>query len=418
MSNNTVFISIGKRLKLNKIKYLIKFIKDVIHYRGLLYGKLISIKEIIAGNFPDVEILNCENVRLYYSCPVFNDGADRKMELLEGKDYTQYTVRIKNAIVYGDSNLITLSSGKVLFDMPAYDKLRRYEYTNYNSKIIKVKGNHVYYWKGITHPLEKAVWMGGNFSWNYYHLLYEFVIKFLYLNKSDIPLNVPVLVDQRCLEVPQYKELLDIANYKDYKLIGVDRSWRFSVGEIIYINCPNFIPLNNVDDKDSRVDDIQFNISALCDLRNYFLPYSSNREFHKRIYISRKNASRRRRFNEDAVMQLLSEFGFETVCPEKLSIPDQISLFNQADWIIGGSGAAFTNLLFCNSGTKVILLTKGRGVNSIFSTIACAINVDLVYITEEDTNKDIFFNGIHDVFELDISYLREFLINNISLNNN
>jgi len=413
MGNDNVFVSIGKRLKLNKIKYLIKFINDVIHYRGLLWGKLISIKEILAGNFPEVEILHYENVRLYYSYPVFNDGSDKKTELLEGKDYIQYAVRIKNAIVYGDSNLITLSSGKVLFDMPVFDKSRRYQYTNYNSKIIKVKGNNVFYWKGITHSLEKAVWMGGNFSWNYYHLLYEFVIKFLYLNKSDIPLNVPVLVDQKCLDVPQYRGLLDIANCKGYKLIGVDRSWRFSVGELIYINCPNFIPLNNVDDNDCRADDIQFNISVLRDLRNYFLPYSSKREFCKRIFISRKNASRRRKFNEEAVMQLLSEFGFEAVFPEKLSIPDQISLFNEAEWIIGGAGAAFTNLLFCDSGTKVILFTKGRGVNSIFSTIACAVNVDLVYITEEDTNKEIFFKNIHDVFELDISYLREFLIKNI-----
>ena len=112
---------IGRKLKLNKILHLIKFIKDLIYYRGILWGRLTTIKEILAGNFPNVEILNCENVRLSYSFPVFNDGLNKKLELSEGKEHFQYTLIIKNAIVYGDSNLIALSSEKLLYDMPVFD---------------------------------------------------------------------------------------------------------------------------------------------------------------------------------------------------------------------------------------------------------------------------------------------------------
>jgi len=408
MNQDNVIVNIGKKLGLNKLKCIIKFFQDIIFYKGLLWGKIVSIQDILAGNYPNVKILSCENVRLYYSPPVFNDGSGKKQELLEGKEYIQYAALIKNAIVYGDSNLIELSHHRVLFDQFSYDESKRYKYTNYNSKIFGTKGNCVFYWKGITHTLEKAIWMGGNFSWNYYHLLYEFSIKFLYLNALDISLNVPVLVDQRCLDVPQYKELLDIANKKGYELVGVNRQYRFQVRELIHISCPNLIPPHVK--KGAQANDMQFNVNALCNLREYLLPYSSGREFPKRIFISRKNASRRRKFNEEAVMQLLLEFGFEAVFPEKLSVADQISLFNQAEWIIGGSGAAFTNLLFCNNLAKVIIISRAYFPFSGFSTIAAALGIYLLYLTEEDTNKNMIRGDIHDPFEIDLSYLKKQLV--------
>lgn len=395
----------------NKSKLSIEFVKKIFHYRGLLRGKLTSIKDIIAGDFPNVEIIKLEKTRLYYSPPIYSNKFDKKSEMLEGKDYLQYSIRIYNAIVYGESNAVALTSQKLLYDMPVFDESERYQYTDFNTKIYKIKKNNIYYWKGKTRTLEKAIWIGGSLSWNYYHLLYEFVIKFVKLNELDIPLDVPVLVDQVCFSIPQYKELLDIANQKRYRLIEIECKSRIKVGELIYIAPPNFIPPNNKNINDVRPDDTQFNIRALLDLRNCFLSHSSRNEFPKRIYISRKNASHRRRFNENEIIQVLSEFGFTAVYPETLSIPDQVSLFNKAEWIIGGAGAAFTNLLFCSAGCKVVMFAKFKISVSNFSTIACAVNADLVSITEEDTNKNVSSDLLHDSYELDPSYLREFLIN-------
>lgn len=408
---NKTLIDIGKKLELNKFLHLIQFMINIFHYRGILSAKLISIKEIMAGNFPNVEILSAENVHLYYASPAFNDGSNRKQELSEGREYIQYALIIKNAIVYGDSNLIDLSTKKVLFDMPVLDEAKRYKYTDNSTKIINIRGKNVLYWKGLTHTLDEAIWMGGNYSWNYYHLLYEFVIKFLQLNTLNIPADVPVLIDQTCLEIPQFKELLDIANKKKYPLVGLDRRSRMKVGELIFVGCPNFIPPNIKIESGYRPDDTQFNISALRDLRSHFLPYSSQKEFPKRIFISRKNASARRKFNEEEIVQTLSEFEFVVVYPETLSVADQISLFSQAEWIIGGSGAAFANLLFCQPACNVVISTKMRFVVSTFSTIAKALDVNLVYITEEDTNKNVCFKDIHEAYKLDPSYLRNYLIN-------
>jgi len=407
MNKSHTMINIGRKLRLNKIAYFFRFIRNFLHFRGLMYGKIVSIKDILDGCFQNVELLYHNNVRLYYAHPVYNDGSSNKSELIEGMDYIQYAVSIHNAIVYGDSNQITLARNQVLFDMPSYDTSNRFRYSS--SKILAVKGNHIFYWKGITLSMEKAIWMGGIFTGNYWHLTYEFINKFIYLNKLDIPLDFPVLVDQVCLDFPQYKELIDIANYKGYPIIGVNRRNRVKIGKLILINTPHFLP-PNLNTSEHRTEDLQFDVKALRDLKNYLLPYSSHREFPKRIFMSRKTASSRKSFNEDAVIQLLSEFGFEVMVADALSVADQISLFNQAEWIIGGVGAAFTNLLYCNHTTKVILFIRARHLYSPFSTIASALGISLLHVTEEDTNKHIVRGDIHDSFEIDLSYLKKKLI--------
>ena len=404
MYKNSIIINTGRKLRLNK---MIRFIRSLFYYRGLMWGKITSIKDILAGGFQNVELLYRNNVRLCYAHPVYHDGLAKKSELIEGMDYIQYAVSIKNAIVYGDSNQITLARNKVLFDMPSYNASNRFRYSS--SKILAVKGNNIFYWKGITLTMEKAIWMGGVFTSNYYHLTFEFINKFLYLNKLDIPLDFPVLVDQVCLDFPQYKELINIANYKGYPIIGVNRRNRVKINELIYINCPHFLP-PNLKTGEHRTEDLQFNVNALRDLRNYLLPYSSHREFPKRIFMSRKTASSRKSFIEDAVIQLLSEFGFEVIVADTLSIADQISLFNQAEWIIGGTGAAFTNLLYCRNTTKVILFIRARHLYSAFSTIASALGISLLHLTEEDTNKHIVREDIHSSFEIDLSYLKKKII--------
>ena len=57
-----------------------------------------------------------------------------------------------------------------------------------------------------------------------------------------------------------------------------------------------------------------------------------------------------------------------------------MALFNNADYFVGGSGAAFTNLLFCHSGCKVICFRSIRNYSPIFSTIANIVDVKMRYL--------------------------------------
>ncbi|GHT61870.1 hypothetical protein AGMMS50239_13760 [Bacteroidia bacterium] len=403
MNNKDQLIRIGKKIKLHLIKRLKNYLYLQFKY-GVFSGRLISFNDLDS----ETDILYSRKTALWYSPPFF--VWEDPLGLLQGLEYIQYAVRLKNVALLGDSNLIVFPSGNVLYDLPFYDAENRYLYTDY--KIIELKNRKVSYWKGRKRMIDKAVWMGGNYAWNYYHFLYEFVIKFGKLNELQIPTDVPVLVSQKCLDIPQFKELLDIVNEKGYPLIGVDRDEYYEVGELYFINCPNFIPPNNRDDNDGRPSDVQYDKDALDDLRRYLLPYASPKTFAKRVFLSRKTASGRRRFNEEELMRLCAEFGFEEVIADELSFREQISLFSQAEWIIGGSGAAFTNLLFCNIRNKIIILSKTKNPSVVFSTVATVVGADVRYFMEEVPGVKVRTNTLHDPFTINVANFRKYLIDN------
>lgn len=80
----------------------------------------------------------------------------------------------------------------------------------------------------------------------------------------------------------------------------------------------------------------------------------------KRIYVSRRNAKTRRVQNEDQVLHLLSRYGFEEVILEELSLAEQISLFSQAEIVVGPHGAGFSNLVFSTGATLIDILDPGQ----------------------------------------------------------
>ncbi len=409
MNRQNKIIKIVKKTGLNKLVHgliqLVTFIARFIKYRGFSWGKQISFRELLSEN-PDIKILNIEQIKLSYTPPRFDEQSEKKAVPKEGREYTKYAIIAKNAVIPAGSNLIVTSPETVLYDLPSYDLSKKYKYSD--EKIIRIRRGKISYWKGITQKEDKAIWMGGNFSWNYYHLLYEFIIKFRILENLEIPADIPILIDSACLKVPQFKELIEMVNHKGHKIIAANKKCSYALNELYYINCPNLIPPNLVNDHEILPEDVQFDTSLLQDLKDYLLPFSSGRKFSSRIFISRKNASGRRTFNEEAMIELFSGYGFEVVHPETLSIRDQIALFNQAEYIAGGAGAAFTNLLFGNDTCTAIVFNKTRLPFSGFSTIASVSGVNLRYITEEATKGNRQENT-HDPFEIDLPHIQKLL---------
>ena len=402
-----LILKVVRRLRLNR-PFLLKYVNWLLCLHRVFWSlsaQMISFKELLIDE--KAEFLYQKNVELFYAVPVFDVNVLEKPIAVKGMEYIQYAIHLKKASVFGSSNIIRTSSNKILYDMPFYDSLNRVWHTD--PKILKISKQRILYTRGRKKKINKAIWLGGNGSCNYYHFIYEFAIKFRSLESLDIPVDVPILIDNVCLNILQFKELIDILNTRKYKVIGVNKANRYDVKDLFIINCPHFIPPNFVDDKDIRGEDIQFDLSALKDLRQFLLPFASQKKFPEKVFLSRKNASNLRRFNEAEVMKIFSEFGFKEVFPEELSVADQITLFNQAQYIAGGSGAAFSNLLFCKIDSCAFIFTKNTRPISVFPSLALVSGTRLLYITEEATKGNIL-QGLHEPFEIDLSYLKKKLI--------
>ena len=89
---------------------------------------------------------------------------------------------------------------------------------------------------------------------------------------------------------------------------------------------------------------------------------------HRRLYLSRGDASGRQLVNEAALIEILAPLGFEVVTPGAMSYADQLAAFRDASHIVAVHGAALAHLVLCAPGTRVLEL-----FHPLYATWAYAI---------------------------------------------
>ncbi len=79
------------------------------------------------------------------------------------------------------------------------------------------------------------------------------------------------------------------------------------------------------------------------------------RPHSSRIYISREDATVRRVTNEDEVVDLLAEWGFERYKLAELSYAEQVTLFSDAEAIVSPHGSGLLNQIYADDATVIEL---------------------------------------------------------------
>lgn len=126
-------------------------------------------------------------------------------------------------------------------------------------------------------------------------------------------------------------------------------------------------------------------IPDIVDLRNRFCP-PQKCDANRKLYVSR--AGKRRVKNETEVIEVLQQFGFEILPDIDRSIDEQIRLFQEAAVVVGPHGAGFTNLLWCQPGTKVIEFFNGGYTPPYFYYIARVLGLDYSYMVEPSSHSE------------------------------
>ncbi len=119
-----------------------------------------------------------------------------------------------------------------------------------------------------------------------------------------------------------------------------------------------------------------------------------------KLYISRARAASRRLTNEAAVQQFLTSYGFQVVYLEALTVAEQAALFAGAQAIAAPHGAGLTNLVFCQSGTRVIELFPPNYVNVCYWALSNQVGLDYYYLVGEQ---------VKDSTSIDLSALAQVL---------
>ena len=99
-----------------------------------------------------------------------------------------------------------------------------------------------------------------------------------------------------------------------------------------------------------------------------------------KLYISRRNATKRKIINESEVIEAVREHGFTVVCLEDYRFEDQVNMMFNARQVVSNHGAGLANMLFLPEKSCVLELRKFRDNHcNCYFALASALNLKYYY---------------------------------------
>ena len=367
---------------------------------GLSYFPMLSV-ELYKQKFNNVEISTIRNNRVGVEGNVVYSDELPKMELYDVDLPDIRLQKYHKVLVSGNSDVIIDKKNCCIVcdacynmdpDLLFIDGLLYRDREN-----IGVLRNNL---KHYDKSLDSAIMISGKFSNNYYHQLFENLIKLLLLEEIDIPIEVPILVDEVVYKKQSFQRILEILTKNSKRpIISIKPSQLLFVSTLY-----SFDHINRIISHIKKVDVykkglVAFDEYYISKFRQLLLSYKSKQVTPKRIFLTRENTNHRK-FNEEEIFSILQPLGFEKIAPERYSFEQQMALFNNAEWIIGATGAAFTNIMFCNKGCNILSFraVNKKTVFPEFSTLANINECHMVYYLATYSKQS---NTAHSDFYID-----------------
>jgi capsular polysaccharide biosynthesis protein len=300
------------------------------------------------------------------------------LQKTERKIPEAYWLTVPNGIIlraHRSMGSVVAHDGKVI-----HDSSRQYWY--------KVEENEALYRKfPAQQVIDKciAVTTDGGGGLNYWHWLFDILPRIYLLKHGDIWTKI----DYFLVDKPLDKMRLTL------EIMGIEK------GQVIYTEYNSSLRTNSVivpqfiSEKSRWIVDF---------LRSYFLPHKLEKQIKvEKVYISRAKAKRRRIINEDQVLDYLLPLGYKPVYLEDLSFAEQISLFNNARYVIGLHGAGMTNIIWCESGSRVLEIFPSEPWRDCYWALANHAGLDYYYWCPVSPDEnEILSNGFNNDILIDV----------------
>ncbi len=270
----------------------------------------------------------------------------------------------------------------------------------YNSKNLLFHGHRLAKINNL--PREKrageAVFLGGTFSFNYFHFLIEILPKFKYLDEIPLEKEAILITPQVIRENPNLEKLLSF--FADGRKVDyLDPEKYYHYRKLWHITYPNSMVPNIGEGEHYRAEFTKFSkesvsyVRSIC-LKSYKISEVSIAPVSK-IFLARRSPFRK--YNESELLEIAAELGFEAVYLEDLNIHEQIFLMQNVEYVIGPSGAAWTNIIFAKPGKTKGLVWLGNVWKdfSAFSTLAEYVDFDLYHYRFD--YKDATFHSDYEL---------------------
>lgn len=212
--------------------------------------------------------------------------------------------------------------------------------------------------------IPRAALIAGRNDNNWYHFVCEYLPRLLQLDQA-VPDDVPILISNR---TPLTGKTF-IRSLTSRTIIEVDTETRTAIDEL-YVAEPTLQVLDSIHIPWS--DGIALNTEALTALREVVRKRYATNDRRGRYYLTR-NSGHRRLLNDELLSRVAASHGLEVLDPATLTLEQQLSMFSNAELIVGAGGAVMANYLFLPSGARVLALTSAQLWNFVLPAVICDI---------------------------------------------
>jgi hypothetical protein len=95
----------------------------------------------------------------------------------------------------------------------------------------------------------------------------------------------------------------------------------------------------------------------------------------RRLFVSRRDAAKRRVVNEDELLAALATLGFEVIIPGALTFGEQVAAFSSADVVVGPHGAGLANAIFMPRGSTIVELHHADSALTHYKRLATLVGL-------------------------------------------
>ena len=286
--------------------------------------------------------------------------------------------RISNAIVHCYSSAVVAEEHIVLPDY-YYENRKRIIPVGGNLKVANDKYGLID--TRVKESLPAGIAIFGNGSYNYYHWLIE-ILPTAYLSQrlGDEFQSYPFLVPEQYEKYSSFRDSLEVFR-AGRSVVSMRSDCQYRIDDLVVIDSPVHGPFNLKTGMWPEVNDYSQNTLVLTTFREKILNALavSSTTSKRKIFLARGNT--RRNYNQDELIEIVKCFGFEVVFPENLTFLEQLQLFQSASLVVGPSGAAWANMLFCRTGSRGLtwMFPEYREFCA-YSNLAKIVGLDLEYL--------------------------------------
>lgn len=241
-----------------------------------------------------------------------------------------------------------------------------------------------------TQHYPRGLYVGTRAPYNWYHWLANTLPSLHIANRAETTFDLPVFLPREISQSPTMLDSLDVFR-RDRPIIWIEGGVQYSVRELFWADSP--VADSPFSQNPRERLPLIHHPSAMGNFRDTIISAVRHEKLPgpgpKRVFLSRRDNSARP-YNQDEVEDCLQLHGFVTMYIEDMSFAQQVAVFQRAKFIIGPSGAALANIIFCTPGTTVLrLVGSAQPFENYFTNLASIGGARITDLHGENTKPEL-----------------------------